>query len=658
MPITNSGAEDKSGKLNKERRQYLRLDTVFPVQFCLVSLDGKNNLSGWLQGFTNDLAKGGICLCVNNFSAHLAQSLKEHKARVSLVIDLPFLGKPIAAQSVAVWMKEEAGAQGKYYIGLAYEKIDGNANSKLMRYAWGKKLFAPIVLGIIVLLGIGLALNSYVNTQLADKNRSLVRQLAAAIQESSVAKQNIREAGREKEELGLKMQALESRIQEVELERLKLQGETRDEISEKSQKINELNTLLKQLSQEKERLKAQLVSVRLKEVAISEDLARIDRKRAVLEKDNFDKMYQWVKVHQNPATGLLMSFEGDSDISGWAFTYDQSLAAQAFINFGDLERARQILEFFDSKADKKGGLYLNAYYASDGGPAEHITHSGPNIWLGIAALQYTHKTKDTRYLGMAEDIAAGIINIQKQDPEGGIRGGPDVSWFATEHNLDAYAFFNMLYTLTNKQKYLASRDKALDWLLKHTYDRKDIPVKRGKGDSTIATDTYAWSIAAIGPEKLKELGMDPDKIMDFAENTCAVNVEYLRPEGRKIEIKGFDFAPQRNVARQGIVSSEWTSQMVISFKIMADYYLKKGLLIQGNNYQLKADEYLASLVKMIICSPSPSGQGANCLPYATQDFVDTGHGWLTPKGKSTGSVSGTTYTIFAYYNYNPLEFQD
>jgi hypothetical protein len=55
-------------------------------------------------------------------------------------------------------------------------------------------------------------------------------------------------------------------------------------------------------------------------------------------------------------------------------------------------------------------------------------------------------------------------------------------------------------------------------------------------------------------------------------------------------------------------------------------------------------------------SPSPSGQGENCLPYASQDFVDTGHGWYTPKGKDTGSVSGTTYTIFAYYNYNPLEF--
>jgi hypothetical protein len=278
--------------------------------------------------------------------------------------------------------------------------------------------------------------------------------------------------------------------------------------------------------------------------------------------------------------------------------------------------------------------------------------------LGIAILQYTHKTQDKTYLALAEDIAQGIIKLQKEDEEGGIRGGPGIDWFATEHNLDGYAFFNMLYKVTGKDKYASARDRVLNWLVKHTYDKSDIPIKRGKGDSTIATDTYAWSIAAVGPEKLEQLGMSPDKIMDFAETNCAVTTTYARPEGTVVTVKGFDFAPERHVARGGVVSSEWTAQMVISFKIMADYYFKRGMTAKGRKYQQKADEYLSSLSNMIISSPSPSGQGGSCLPYATQDFIDTGHGWLTPKGKSTGSVSGTTYTIFAYYNYNPLELKD
>jgi hypothetical protein len=216
----------------------------------------------------------------------------------------------------------------------------------------------------------------------------------------------------------------------------------------------------------------------------------------------------------------------------------------------------------------------------------------------------------------------------------------------------------MLYKVTGKKMYMEARDKVLNWLVEHTYDKSDLPIKRGKGDSTIATDTYAWSIAAIGPEKLEELGMNPDRIMEFAEENCSVEVSYARPQGETIRIKGFDFAPQRNVARGGVVSSEWTAQMVMAFKIMSDYYYKKGMIAKARGYAFKADEYLSMLGNMIIASPSPSGQGESCLPYATQDFVDTGHGWMTPKGNRTGSVAGTAYALFAYYNYNPLELKE
>jgi hypothetical protein len=216
----------------------------------------------------------------------------------------------------------------------------------------------------------------------------------------------------------------------------------------------------------------------------------------------------------------------------------------------------------------------------------------------------------------------------------------------------------MLYKITGKQEYAQARDKVLSWLVKHTYDRIDIPIKRGKGDSTIATDTYAWSIAAIGPEKLEELGMNPDRIIEFAEENCSVEVSFERPEGKAVKIKGFDFAAQRHIARGGVVSSEWTAQMVLSFKIMADFYYKKGMIAKARSYELKADTYLAELGNMLISSPSPSGQGESCLPYATQDYVDTGHGWMTPKGSRTGSVSGTAYAIFAYYKYNPLELKE
>jgi hypothetical protein len=510
----------------------------------------------------------------------------------------------------------------------------------------------------MILLGVGFAVNGYLNIKLIQGNRVLVEQLIKILQDSSVAKQKVKEINRNKEELQLKIDALQLRIKTVEEEKAGLAAKVRVEEAKSALSAKELGVIGDKLSQEKAFLQEQLISLQVKESAVTGQLLDLGQKKTALEKANFDKMYRWLAVHQNPHTGLIMSFEGDSEVADWAFTYDQSLALQVYVNFQDFERSKALLEFFSRKAKKINGFFVNAYYADDGAPAEYVVHSGPNIWLGIAVCQYTKKSGDNRYMRLAEEIAQNIISLQAQDKEGGLRGGPSVEWYSTEHNLDAYAFFNMLYKISRKQVYLEARDKILTWLVNHTYDKTNTSIKRGKGDSTIATDTYAWSIAAIGPDKLSELGMSPDKILEFAEANCAVDVSFSRPDGQSVKVRGFDFAAKSHIARGGVVSSEWTAQMIMAFKIMSEYYHKKGLDNKAESYEEKAEDYMSELCKMIISSPSPSGQGAGCLPYASLDFVDTGHGWRTPKGKATGSVSGTTYALFAYYNYNPLELKE
>ena len=62
-----------------ERRKYIRLDSVFPVGFRLLSLDGKAALSDWLQGYTNNIGKGGICLTINNLKPELAKLIKARR---------------------------------------------------------------------------------------------------------------------------------------------------------------------------------------------------------------------------------------------------------------------------------------------------------------------------------------------------------------------------------------------------------------------------------------------------------------------------------------------------------------------------------------------------------------------------------------------------
>lgn len=633
-----------------ERRQYIRLDTVFPVQLHVIAPQDSRPLSELIQGFTSNVGKGGLCLELNGLKPEIIQLIQSKDALLSLEIDMPFIKGPVKATAKVAWRKDQGSPSEKIFLGLRYEHIEEQANRNILKYARAKKLFVPAVMIVIGVLALSFALDSYLNIKLIKGNKALVDQLIKIVQESSVAKQKIKEISKDKEELIIKLQALRMKIGTLEVEK--------DKQLEQSVKLQEYNDLIKQLTEEKNTLQEKLISLQNSEDTVTAELLNLDKRKTMLEKENFDKMHHWLSVHQNDRTGLVMSFEGDGDVADWGFIYDQSLAAQAFVYFSDYERAKKILDFFDKKAQRSEGAFFNAYYCQDGSPAEFIVHSGPNIWLGIAAAHYCYKTKDNAYLPLAESIAQKIIEIQQLDAEGGIKGGPLVSWYSTEHNLDAYAFFNMLYSLSPKEEYLKARDKVLSWLVAHTYNKDSIPVKRGKGDSTIATDTYAWSIAAIGPGKLQEAGMDPDRIMEFAEENCRVEVDYARPDGSSVTIKGFDFAPQKHVSRGGVVSSEWTAQMIISLKMMADFYYQKNMIAKARAYDKKADEYLSNLTNMIICSASPSGQGESCLPYATQGVVDTGHGWMTPEGKSTGSVAGTVYTLFAYYNYNPLELKD
>lgn len=637
----------KKAPYGSEKRKYVRMDSVLPVQFRFISTDGKAFLSEWLQGFTNNIGKGGICLMVNNLPADLGLLASARQAKLSLSIELPFIRDVVPAKARIAWVES---SQNKHLIGLAYEDILPGHNRKIMRYALTKKLFPLFSLVLIGILVLGFAINALVNVKLTNGNKALVEQMVKVTQDSGLAKQKIKEISKERQELELKMYALQFRMQSLAEEKEK--GE-----KSKSAVIGKLNSMLSKLSGERSKLQQQLVTLQSKESSVSQELSRLDKERTQLEKATIDNMYKWLLVHQNQRTGLVISFEGDDGMQNWAFTYDQALAAQAYTQFSDFDRARKIFSFFQKQANNSDGMFFNAYYANDGSPAEYTVHSGPNIWLGIAILQYTQRSEDYGYLGLAKNIAEAVIKLQALDPEGGIKGGPQTEWFATEHNLDAYAFFNMLYGATGDIRYGKARDKALNWLLKYTYARDDVPVKRGKGDATIATDTYAWSIAAVGPEKLQEIGMDPEKIMEFAEKNCAAEVFYVRPDGKVVKIKGFDFAPKAHVARGGVVSSEWTAQMVLAFKIMADFYRRNNMAAKSDSYIFKAETYMSSLSKMIIYSPSPSGQGGSCLPYATQDNADTGHGWFTPKGSSTGSVAGTAYTIFAYYGYNPLELR-
>ncbi|MDD4955079.1 MAG: PilZ domain-containing protein [Candidatus Omnitrophica bacterium] len=630
------------------RRKYIRISTVLPVEFCILDAAGKH-ITPWLQGFTHDIGKGGLCLLINDLWWGFWDKLKTKDSRLLLHINIPLKARIVTANAKVIWASQEK--QKDFYrfaIGLQLSASEQDLNS-LFSYALFHK-FTPIALKSALAALLIFSTVFFVRAHmLTVENRSLVKNYVSILNRSSGLKEFIDEEAAKsasfedaQKKISGKINSLNGTIKEYAASPDAKSGLIQE-------KINAAKKEIEILQKESSFLKTKQKEYDEASLGAKREFKDLEYTKSRESSKVIKGIYSWIKNRQDLLSGLVLSYEGDENLKKMSFTYDQALAAIAFVLFDDKERAEKIFDFYLKKVDK-GEKIFNAYY-TQGDCAEYVAHSGPNAWIGMAVLDYYKETGNKKYLPIAEEVSDFLFEMM--DSEGGIKGGPTVEWYSTEHNLDAYAFFKSFYEVTKNEKYLKAAEKIKSWIFKYAYTSYGPPVNRGKGDSTIATDTYAWSVTAFGAEELLFLNMNPENILDFAVDNCSVTANFKRKE-REICVKGFDFAKYRNVARGGVVSCEWTAQMVLSFEIMADYYSRKDAA-KSKEYLNKSVFYSNELQKMLITSPSKIGIEDPCLPYASSADVDTGHGWRTPNGDRTGSLSSSAYFLIAYLGYNPLK---
>ena len=643
-----------------ERRRYVRISTVFPVEFYVLDKDGKK-ITPYLQGFTNNIGKGGLCVAVNDLWWGFWDRFTEESI-LYLVIEVPFRKNPILAKGRIVWRKREKLERfTRCSLGIEFTEISPSLKRTLFRYAISKKIFPYLVSSMIAFLILFSFLIWIREEKLLQKNRSLVVKYHSLLEESAKLRSQLTEETKLLTFVKNRKSKLEEELSFLK-EELSFWQTRYNQLLKQEMEVGEKERVTKALQDKMKKLKAQIESLEkenrfLKEKFKKEEdiKIRLSQEISILEEEKIDYvkrivrgMYEWITTRQDLNSGLVLSYEGDRELSRVAFTYDQALAAIVFILFKDNSKARKVLDFYLNQIENKKPIY-NGYY-TNGGIFEYVVSSGPNAWIGLASLNYVKFTNERRYLKIAKAVADFLLKMM--DKEGGVRGGPNFYWYSTEHNLDCYAFFKMMGELTNNSYYLDVSQKIKRWIDTYAYTDKGIPVNRGKGDATIATDTYAWSITALGPQELISLKMDPEVILDFAVKNCHVTTHF-KVKNREISVTGFDFAKAKNLARGGVISCEWTAQMILAFEILSNYYQEKDP-DKANYYWERANYYFEELQKMVISSPSPLGKANPTLPYASASFVDTGHGWRTPKGDKVGSLASTAYFLISYLGYNPL----
>jgi len=346
---------------------------------------------------------------------------------------------------------------------------------------------------------------------------------------------------------------------------------------------------------------------------------------------HLDEVLSWMKINQDttlPGKNLLASSYG----GGLAQTFDNSLAALAFITLGEKERAERILDFYQNATVKNNtdpllqNFFLNGeprgffqYMAvrdMDDAKKFHAARKsdrwmGDMAWLFMACKQYELKFNSNRYNHLINLIANLFKSWYIPENGGGYIGSGwrqlDVKLHEKnghhEGNIDAYAVFKMI----GDDNYA---DKISRWLL---------PLIEGENRPL---DLFAWKVLAFAPGFADDLNIL--EITPGYKKTCKFH-------GKNV----VGFTSSRN--NHTNIWTDGLGHIVCAYEAI------------GNSE--KADFYLRQMDKLVM-RKLINGQQTASLPYTATN--SPGYEWVNP---DKGCLSGAAWYIMARKKFNPMQLE-
>jgi hypothetical protein len=216
---------------------------------------------------------------------------------------------------------------------------------------------------------------------------------------------------------------------------------------------------------------------------------------------------------------LVRSFDIPTDDPSYArllntsFTYDSGVAAAGFVALRSKAQAEQLLDQLKALQRTDGSIdYAFNVYT---GASDPSLRSGTIAWAGLGATSYGKAYGGTKYASFASKIATWLTSQQR--PDGLIKGGPDVAWVSTQHNLLAYFFFRAQADLSSgstAKGYDATADKiaaGIDANLIKPFGT-NLYFQQGLADTTHPLDTQTLGILYL---KQRGRTADAGKVADY-----------------------------------------------------------------------------------------------------------------------------------------------
>lgn len=339
---------------------------------------------------------------------------------------------------------------------------------------------------------------------------------------------------------------------------------------------------------------------------------------------------EWLKHIQDtttPAQDLLGTLE-DTNIQ----TFNNALAATAFLVKGERERAERILDFFASATDRSNteqfrqnffyngearGFFQNAHpVIRDGVVSYHADKAsdrwmGDMVWLMYAYLYYDKLYGAGRYDEIEKLMMDLLLSWWKESPDGR-RGYVQHGWRKGdvrlheddghhEGNIDCYALFRLLDMPDHASKVRA-------WLESQLHG-KNLPL-----------DLYTWRALAYAPEGAELL------------DVCDFDLRFRKAvDFRGRTVVGVYHSPDITI------SNVW----VDGVGHIACAYFAVGNPARGNFY--------ANQMDAMIVNRELHGRHLRAVPYVLNE-----QGGFGGMNTGAGSVSPSAWYIFAKNRFNPM----
>ena len=134
---------------------------------------------------------------------------------------------------------------------------------------------------------------------------------------------------------------------------------------------------------------------------------------------------------------LIRSFDIPADdpsyerLLNWSWTYDSAVAATAFSAVGLQDQAGRLLDQLAALQRKDGSIEFA--FDVQTGESSGTVRAGSVAFDAIAFSDYDSTFGSTLYLDNARRAVDYLLSLRDED--GLVRGGPDVTWVSTQHNI-------------------------------------------------------------------------------------------------------------------------------------------------------------------------------------------------------------------------------